>query len=393
MPENEKQYRIGNGLPRYIGSGTDGFERLNSKLGLPNRHHRRALLESETAKERTRTVRKVLSRRRLRPGERDRTLLFALYGDPSFRRDLWESAYGGTKIGENESHAKIHLIPSLEHRILANYIQDGHFREDDASEIDNVFAQWPDLAQHLKHYVPWGALAAHVWSDAWKNLDAWADLDDEQRRQITLVTFVVATIVDDERILRAAIRKVPVLESELGDVLDNGDDSDTAADSVDEEDVLLRWNELCKSLKTLAAKAAEPTPVVGALAEITHIVAELEEIEQSVRERLALPSFGYLMSHLDVFLGGMEADHAFSWLEDKVRAQLRAQWYGVQQSLSPVQIGEEIERLDEGVPIAVERVRKLETILSGATRRLDIMRTEEPPDFASRLSWQDAFES
>ena len=393
MTENEKQHQIGNGLPRCIGNGTDGYERLNSKLGLPNRHHRKALLESESAKERTRNVRKALSKRRLRlrPGERDRSLLFALYGDPSFRRDLWESAYDGTRIRENESQEKIHLIPSLEHRILSNYIQDGYCGKDGLSEIDRVFAEWPDLVQHLKGDVPWGGLAAHAWSDMRKNLDAWADLSDEQRRQTTLLAFAAATIVDDERILRAAIRKVPGLETEFGDVLGNGDDSE-ATDSFEEEDVLLRWNELCKSLQTLAAKAAGSTPAPDALTEITHIVGELEEIEQSVRERLALPSFEYLMSHLHGFLGELEADQAFSWLEDKVRAQLHARWRGVEQSLSPVQMGEEIGRLDAGVPIAVGHVRELAVALSDATHRLDVMRTEEPTDFASRLPWEDALE-
>ena len=392
VSENEKKYRIGNGLPRCIGSDADGFERLNSKLGLLNRHHRKALLESDSARERTRAVRKALSRRRLRPGERDRSLLFALYGDPSFRRGLWASSYSRTQTGENEGQAKVHLIPSLEHRILDNYIQDGYFPEDGASGIDEVFAEWPDLVQRLNEDVPWAGLAAHAWSDAWKALDTWNDLSDEQRRQTTQVAFAVATIVDDERILRAAVRKVPGLDAEFGDTLNDGGDSETVADSVEEEDVLLRWNELCESLQTLAAKAAGTTPVADALAEITHIVGDLEEIEPSVRERLALPSFEHLMSHLDEFLGELEADQAFSWLEDKVRAQLHARWHGVQQSLSPVQMGEEIDRLDAGTSIAVEHVRKLAVALSDATHRLDIMRDEEPTDFASRLSWEGAFE-
>ena len=260
MQENGEQYPIGNGLPRCIGIDTDGFERLNSKLGLPNRDHRRALLENESAKARTRTVRKQLSRKRLRPGERDRILLFALYGDPSFRRELWESAYARTKLGENESQAKVHLIPSIEHRLLASYVQDDYFQEGSVSETDRVFAEWPDLVLQLKEDVPWGQLAAHVWFDASKNLDVWHDLNNEQREQTTLLAFAVATIVNDERILRAAIRKVPGLETEFGDVLDNGDDSETAADSVEDDDVLLRWKDLCGSLQTLAARAEGPPP-------------------------------------------------------------------------------------------------------------------------------------
>ena len=389
MSENEEKHRIGKGLPRCIGSDANGFERLNSKLELPNRHHRKALLESDFAKERTRTVRKALSRKRLRPGERDRTLLFALYGDPSIRRDLWASAYDRTQSGDNEGQAKIHPIPSLEHRILANYIQESDFPEGGASRIDEVFAEWPDLVQHLNEGVPWAGLVVHAWSDTWKDLDTWDVLNDEQRGQTTLVAFAVATIVDDERILHTAVQKVPGLEAEFGDVLNDGDDSETAADSDEEEGVLLRWSELCGSLQTLAAKAAGVPPVVDALAEITHVVGELEEIEQSVRERLACSSFEHLISHLDGFLGELEADQVFSWLDEEVCVQLHARWQVVRQSLSPEQVGKEIDRLDAGVPVAVEDARKLADASSNTTRQLDSLYAEEPSDFSSHHSWEE----
>ena len=388
VSENERKHRIGNGLPRCIGSDADGFERLNSKLGLPNRHHRKALLESDSVKERTRTVRKALSRKRPRAGERDRSLLFALYGDSDFRRGLWASAYGRIQTGENESRPGLLPIPSLEHHILADYIQDHRF-PDHTSESDEAFAEWPDLAQRMKEDVPWAGLAIHAWSDVRKDLDGWETLNDEQRMQTTLIAFALATIVDDERILRATIRSIPELETEFGDVLNDGNDTDAADDAVEEEDVLLRWNELCQSLQTLAAKAASCPPVVDALAEIAHIVEELEEIEQPVRERLALPSFKHLISHLDELLGELEADQVFSWLDNEVRAQLNARWQGVQQSLSPVQMGEEIDRLDAGVPTAVEHIRKLAAALSDATHQLNSLRTEKPIDFASSLSWED----
>ena len=98
------------------------------------------------------------------------------------------------------------------------------------------------------------------------------------------------------------------------------------------------------------------------------------------------------MSQLDGFLGDLKAEQAFSWLEEQVRVQLHARWYGVQQSLSPLQMNEEIDRLDTGTPIAVEHARKLEGALSEATNRLDNMRAEEPTDFASRLSWAGTVE-
>ena len=392
MSENEKKHRVGNGLPRCIGSDADGFERLSSKLGLVNRHHRKALLESDFVREKTRTVRKALSRKRLRPGERDRLLLFALYGDSEFRRDIWASAYERIKTGKNQRPTGVLPTPSLEYYILTSYIQDHDFAEDNGSELDEVFAQWPDLVLQLKAGVPWAGLSAHAWLDVRKKFDGWDTLNDEQRRQTTLVAFALATIVDDERILRAAVRKIPELEIELGDVLNNRDDPDSDDDSAEEDDVLVRWNDLCELLGTLAAKAVGSPPVVDALAEITQIVGELEEIEQPVRERLAFASIERVMSHLNERLEEFEADEVFSWLDDKVHAQLHARWQVAQQSLSPLQVGEELNRLNAGVPVAAEVVRKLAVDLSAGKQRLDTLRTEEPTDFSSHISWEDMFD-
>ncbi len=392
MSENEKKYRIGNGLPRCIGSGADGFERLKSRLGL-NRSLCKGLLEIDLIRKKTRALREALSRRRLRPGERDRTLLFALYRDSTFRRIFWKLSYGEAQTNQNESETESSPIPSLEQSVLANYTPDSASPEGDAAKIDEVFAEWPDLVQYLKD-VPWAGSAAHAWSEVRKDLDSWGELDDEQRRQAALTAFAVATIVDDERILRAAVEKVPELKTEFGDVLNKDDDSGTADHPAEEkeEDVLSRWNELCGSLQILAEKAGGAPPIVDALTGIAQVVGDLEAIAPSVRDHLEKSSFENLVSHLKGLLGKLDAAQVFSWLDDGLREQLYARWQEKRQSLSPVQVREEFKRLDAEVPVAVEQVRKIAATLSDATHRIDSLRTEEPTDFFARHSWEETFD-
>lgn len=394
MSEHEKKHRIGDGLPCCIGKDADGFKRLNSKLGLLNRGQLRSLLKSDFVREQTHTLHKTLIDKRPRPraSDRDRLLLFGFYGDPNIRRSLWIQAYHHTEIGESKDRIGIYPIPSLEHRILAKYMQDHSTRKDDIVGIDGIFGKWPDLVQYLKEDIPWANLAAHIWSDIQEDLDSWDVLNKEKRSQTTLITFAVATIVDDQRILLAAVRKVPELKTEFDNVLNDGDDYEIIDEPVEEEDVLLRWNDLCVLLKHLAGKSAGPPLVVDTLAEITDVVAELEEIEPSVREHLAISSFDNLMSCLGEFFEDLEADPVFFWIDGRVRGQLRARWQEARQSHFPGDVREEIDRLSAKVPIEIESVRKIATTLSDASHRIASLRSEEPIDFASHHSWEETLD-
>lgn len=387
MSENEKKYRICNGLPRCIGSGVNGFERLKSLLEL-NRDLCKALLKE------TRDLHKKKASRSkpYRPGERDRLQLFELYGDPHIRRFFWKSSYDRAKASDTVKRTSSPPFPSLEWNILSKYIPDPFPAEHDTAGIDRAFGNWPDLAQCLKDKdeVPWAGTAALVWFDVRKDLDSWEALEDEQRRQTALAAFAVATIVDDQRLLRVAVDKVPELIGEFGDVLDEGDeDSETAAVPTTEDDALSRWEQLCESLQSLAARSAGPPPVVDALDEIVQVVEELKSIAPSVQGHLEKSSFENLMLHLKEIFGELEADPIFSWLNKSLREQLGGQWQEKQHTLSPVQVREEFHRLDEKVPDAVEEVRTIAANLQGAASRIDSLRATEPDEFFARHSWEE----
>ena len=66
-------------------------------------------------------------------------------------------------------------------------------------------------------------------------------------------------------------KKVFELNTEFADVLNDDDvDSETGDFTAEEgeDDVMSRWDNLCESLQTLAARSAGPPPAVDALDEI-----------------------------------------------------------------------------------------------------------------------------
>ena len=95
------------------------------------------------------------------------------------------------------------------------------------------------------------------------------------------------------------------------------------------------------------------------------------------------------MLHLKELLGEVKADDVFSWLDESLREQLHARWQKEQQSLSPVQLREEFDRLDKKFPDAVREVRTISANLSGAMHQINSLRAAEPAEFFSRHCWEE----
>ncbi|MDE0511472.1 MAG: hypothetical protein OXI88_06800 [Gammaproteobacteria bacterium] len=375
-----KKHRIGKGLPRCIGSDNNGYERLCKTLEV-NRDLRKFLLKHFAPA-------KSKSRSRLKAGERDREQLFELYSEPGFRLELWHDLFEEVKTSEEEASPEKSPIPSLEYNILSEYIKD-FFQEENTFDINDVFADCPDILNDLSDDIPWTDFAGYVWLEALEGIDRWDSLDDAERIQTTLIIFAVATIVDDYRILHSAIEKAPELEAEFKSVLSGGSYVETNEDSKDKKDVVSEWNELCKTLGTLAVEAEGPSPNVDTLEQIKGIVVELDKIEQSVREQHAATSFEQLLERVQQMINELIADAAFLWLDDGVRKQLVDNWQAAKKSLSTDQVKEEFERIGETLPEVSECVRKLSVSVSDAIQRRDDLQAEEPSGFNQRYIWDE----
>ncbi len=373
MSTVEKTNQLRDGLPHCIAIEPDGFERLKAILGLSRDSCKRLI---ETAKKHVSGFPKRKPSSRLSSSDRDRQLLFDLYQDKNRRYDHWSAVFSRVKSGNEKGLTR--MLPSLEHRVLVQYLNDYDFSAPDSTRCAEVFAEWPDLVKHLDDRVASADFVALVWSNIRARLSTnrWNALPPGQRTDLTLVIFAVATIVDDERIVRAAITDVPDLATEFRDLLDANESSDTAPVA----DVLVRWSALCESLQTLSARAGGSPPVVDVLPQIKGVVDDLVAIEPLVSERCISMVFDQLPSRVEDFLQDMDGDPEFSWLGEAERNQVRAGWQEAHQSLSVDQIRAELDRLNEQVPLAIQAVRDYATTLSDAVEQHGSLSAQAPHD-------------
>ena len=248
----------------------------------------------------------------------------------------------------------------------------------------------PDLVSRLKDSVPWAGFAAFVWSRVRDGLDSdqWDSLGPDQRTEKTMVLFALATVIDDARILRAAIKAVPILQGEFVDLLSGSHTQVVAMD----KGILERWSDLCVSLRSLSKRAVDPQIGVDSLDEIREIVRKLSAIETEVRER-SLPT---LVDNLNARVNGMltelEGDREFSWFQEGVRASIRSLWDDVQDSLSLEQVRAEIARLESNVPASVECFLMLIPKIAEAEAKRASLLSNTAEDLTALHAWEQANE-
>lgn len=403
MADTENPHQLRNGLPHCISRDQQGFDRMKRILGL-SRDTCRNLLD--TARKNVTSFPKAKLSRRLSASERDRLLLLELYQDKTRRYKYWAHIFSLVESGKDKEIAR--LPPSLEHRLLTDHLNDFSTEKRDSGQSHDLFAHWPDLAQHLTDNVPWADFAAYAWAATLKRLtiDTWDALDPDHRAEVSMAVFSIATIVDDDRILRSAISAIPDLAAEYDDILQTTPVSDDVtetgaapendseiADTVEmedktesnEKDVLNTWTSLCESLGSLANDAKGPPLIVDTLPQIRAVVDELSKIAQRAKERTAAAAFDHLISRVHAYLDD-SSPQGFSWIGNTQRANLNAAWEAERPSLSIKQIGEEIDRLAESLPTTLKRLDDVTANLSTAQATFDAFPTA-PPDFSSYEHW------
>ena len=408
MADTENPHQLRNGLPHCISRDQQGFDRLKRILGL-SRDTCRNLLD--TARKNVTSFPRAKLSRRLSASDRDRLLLLELYQDKTRRYKYWAHIFSLIESGKDKEIAR--KPPSLEHRLLTDHLNDFSTEKRDSLQSLDVFADWPDLAQHLTDTVPWADFTAYAWAATLKRLtiDTWDPLDPDQRAEVSMTVFSIATIVDDDRILRSAISAIPDLAAEYDDILQTTPVSDDVtetgaapeedseiADTVKMEDktesneneVLNTWTNLCESLGSLANEAKGPPPIVDTLPQIRTVVDELSKIAQRAKARTEAACFDDLISRVRAYLDDSEPSHGSSLIGTTERAKLDAAWESERASLSIKTIGDEINRLEESVPTGLKRLDDVTANLSAAQAKLDTFFATGPSDLASYQSWASA---
>ena len=95
-----EQYQIKDGFPRCVAIDANGFELLKNVLGL-NRASCRRLVED--AKRKIRAFPRKPPSSKVGSSERDRILLFELYGDRNRRRETWAKTFVLSQSGKEKT--------------------------------------------------------------------------------------------------------------------------------------------------------------------------------------------------------------------------------------------------------------------------------------------------
>ena len=395
MEDQERRLALGHGLPRCL----TGLAKLQRPLYL-NRAKRRRLLDREFVGSRIGDLGPDSGK----PGDYDRKRMFAFYGNPNHRRELWRIWLDGPNAeGASESKPP----PSLEINILGKYFDDAPLQAAGTSVGESKAGEPPNHAG-----------LQEAANDLLQRLDDWLSLEGAAQLKTTLEIFCLATVLDDAGILQEAGCRVPELREEYAEVLAPEPDSEELPDKVPDSaakqdqppttgaarvnqegrrgDASLspstmdaRWREVLLSLAALASKASENAPSQEALDQLRQAVDSLKEIEERLEQiREADGATEELKSLVRALLEQIESDPACEEVDPEELDRLRGAWLGIP-ALDPAKAQAESERLKCEASQLVENLRQSDTQHREIEDRLDTLRADRPSDRQALRDWHD----
>lgn len=395
MEDQKRRRAFGHGLPRCL----TGLAKLQRPLYL-NRAKRRRLLDREFVRSRIGDLGPDSGK----PGDYDRKRMFAFYGNPVHRRELWQNWLDGP---DAEAAPKSKPPPSLEVNVLRKYFDEAPSETEEAAAGETGDGS-PPTAKRLRESA----------TELLERLDDWPSLDGPAQLEATLEIFCLATVLDDRGILQEAGCRVPELRKEYAKVLapepDNEEFRDKAPDATAEQDrrqtsdassvnqddrhgdaslslsaMGARWREALLSLAVLASEAAENAPSLEALDQLRKAVNNLREIEEGLEQiREANGATEELRSQVRALLEQIESDPACEEVDPEELDRLRGAWLGIP-SLDPAKARAEIERFQGEVSQLLENLRQSDTQHREMEDRLDTLRANRPSDRQALRAWRD----
>ena len=395
MEDQERRLALGHGLPRCL----TGLAKLQRPLYL-NRAKRRRLLDREFVRARIGDLEPDSGK----PGDYDRKRMFAFYGNPNHRRELWRIWLDGPDAG---SAPESKPPPSLEINVLGKYFDEAPLETAKAPAGESDAGEPPDRAG-----------LQELATDLLQRLDAWPSLESAAQLKTTLEIFCLATVLDHPGLLREAGSRVPELREEYAEVLapepDNEQSRDRASNSAAEHDQTptlgaasvnqgdrhgeaslplsatdARWREVLLSLAAVASKAAKNAPSLEALDPLRQAVDDLKEIDERLEQiREADGATEELRSQARALLEQIESDPACEEVDPEELDRLRGAWLGIP-ALDPAKAQAEIERLQGEVSQLVENLRQSDTQHREMEDRLDTLRANRPSDRQALRGWHD----
>ncbi len=393
MKDQERRLALGHGLPRCL----TGLAKLQRPLYL-NRAKRRRLLDREFVRARIGDLGPDSGK----PGDYDRRRMFAFYGNPAHRRELWKTWLDGPNA-EGAPNSK--TPPSLEINVLRKY-------------FDEASSETAEAAAGGNDKPPDRARLRETATELLQGLEDWPSLATAEREWKTVELFCLATVLDDHGILHKAGSRVPELQEEYAEVLapepvneqSHGEvpapaeeqdqtsasgadfvsrDSDGAAPSEGGAATEAAWREGLQSLAAIATEATEKPPALDVLDELRQAIADLEEIEERVEQiQKAKTATEELQSLARTLVDRIEREPASEEVDPEELERLRGAWLGIP-ALNPTRAGAETERLRSEVGQLVENLRQSDTQHREVEDRLDTLRANRPSDRQALRGWRD----
>lgn len=395
MADQERPLVLRHGLPRCL----SGLTKLQRPLYL-NRAKRRRLLDREFVRSRIGD----LGPERGKPGDYDRRRMFAFYGNPDHRRELWKIWLDGPDAeGAPESKPP----PSLEINVLREYLDEASPETAETPAGESDAAESPDRAG-----------LQGVATNLLQRLDDWPSLEGAAQLETTLELFCLATVLDHPGLLQEAGSRVPQLREEFATVLgpetDNEQFRGKASGAAVEQDQIptagaapmnqdgrhgdaslpfsamdARWREVLLSLAVLASEAAQDTPSLEALDRLRQAVDDLKEIEEGLEQlRASDGATEELRSQARALLEQVEGDPACEEVDPEELDRLRGVWLGIP-ALDPAGAQAETERLQGEVSQLVENLRRSDAQHREVEDKLDTLRANRPSGRQALRAWQD----
>ena len=303
------------GLPTQF-VGEQGFVRLCELLGI-NRHERQQLVGP------IRRANPLLRPPKASQAkDRHRFYITHLYSQPDARRDLWEKTLAVAEQPQD-------LPPSLEYCALVAYDPECFARVMSQEEMTDALALLPDLSRPMADPPDSWRPALGIWPTLRGEVVNWAECRSERRSCVVAVVFAVATVLDDVRLIRWVADQAPELADEFAFAFESPQRNSAPEDAEDSpaygNDVVQRWNEVCRDAAALLSKLGADPPQPQLLPDLHRAVQALDELHDPLLAVQAANRPEKLVQHIADTITALADEYDASWLRNAV-AQIHAQW-------------------------------------------------------------------
>ena len=346
MPDRER-YSLSSGLPPRLCEGKKGFDTLCELLGIRLSKQKHAIVSSPFVKSVLKANGHTVPRQS-KTADRLRLGLLALYRDPEARRTIWRH----DRECEIDGKSTEKPIPSLERAALARYddtVLSAKVDRDGLAECAD-FHQ-PDFEED------WRTPALAALPRLRGDIADWASLTLDKRTLVLDAAFAVATLLDDNRLLRWGAQHADDIAEQYAFVVAASVvvASESKLDATQpvgpEPDPFASLRESAKQLAAAATSLAELQPTAELFDAIALLAANVAELRGPA---LARATTDIVESLIEGFAGILEGKSKFApWLREHVD-EIVAAW----RAAYPPDPGAQLDRLRADLHRAADEVEE-----------------------------------